>query len=361
MQHRRVVLSNTGIKSIRLTPALVLEFTESLSALLNAGLSVQDSLAVCAEISAKKHLTCLCDELSQIILSGGRFHAALASFAPSFSPLYINLVKIGETSGAIGRVFDKLTVYLKRKREVKQNIVRALAYPVTICFIAVAIGIFILLFIFPRIQTVIEIFNTDSNLSPGDSHSGAFSRSLLFLFSGMLFFPLSLLSLLFLHSVSPFFTLSIDRLLLRLPILGQALKTFCTSDFAFSMEILCSAGTPFMPALEQSIQVLSNSAFKNALQNSAASIADGISISRAFKMQKIFPDYVTSWIGIGERTGSVEQVFSQIHTYFEHESSRIISNTLAAAQPVFILIAGVIVIFLIWHLVLPVFSILGGL
>jgi type II secretory pathway component PulF len=362
----------------RIHQDLVIAFTESLSALLAAGLPLQDALSVCSDISGKKQIASLCTQLKKVIMEGRRFHTALALFSPSFSSLYINLVKIGESTGSISKVFDRLTRYLKRNRDVKQKIMEALAYPITVCVTALAIAIFILIFVFPRIKTVTDIFRSDvpypdktaSGLLLATADSSSAPQYLL-IAGGLII--LSLAAFLALQFLFPFFShtpsfssfknskIMISRAILHIPFVGSAVKTFCTSDFAFSMEILCSAGIPFMHAMEQSSQVISNAAFKEALINAAHSISQGISITASFKMQKIFPEYITSWIGIGESTGSVEQVFSQIHSYFEHESSLVISNTLAASQPIFILIAGLIVIALIWQLVLPIFTLIGGL
>ncbi|ULQ59029.1 type II secretion system F family protein [Brucepastera parasyntrophica] len=344
-----------------ITNELVLQFTESLSALLSSGLSIQDSLSVCAATSGKKRLAWLCEELQRIILEGGRFYNALSLFAPSFSPLYIALVRIGEMTGSVQKVFSRLTAYLKRKREVKQKILQSLTYPVMVCITAVAIIFFILIFVLPRIRIIFEVFNTEAGIEQLGGSFDRFTNSLWYIFGAIGIIVLLVIFAALLRSYSPSFALSIDGLLLRVPVAGAALKTFYTSDFAFSMEMLCSAGIPFMQALEKSKEVVPNTAFRKALENSINDIAEGKPITQAFKTQKVFPDYITTWIGIGEQTGSVENAFSQIHSYFEHESNQIVSNVVATAQPVFILIAGIIVILLIWRLVLPIFSLIGGI
>ncbi len=340
---------------------LILQFTESMSALFSAGMPLQDALAICTEISAKKQIASLCTELLQCIRDGKRFHDALSLFSPSFSSLYIALVKLGETTNSLDKIFHKLAQYLKRNREIKQKIMQALAYPVTVCATAILITFFIVIFVFPRIQTIIEVFNTGTNASDIRQNINLLNNSLWYIVGAAVMIALSVLVIIRLRSLSHSVSLTVDHLILRIPVIGTVIKILCTSDFAFSMEILCSAGIPFIQALKQSEEVIANTAFREALKKSTDAIASGMSIAASFTRQNMFPGYVISWIGIGERTGSVEKVFSQIHAYFEHESTVLIANITSAAQPVFILIAGTLIILLVWRFVVPIFSLIGGL
>lgn len=360
LEYSEITARKYKIKN-HLNDALILQFTESMSALFSAGMPLQDALSICTEISAKKHITALCTELLQCIVDGKRFHDALSLFAPSFSPLYIALVKLGEATNSLDKIFLKLTQYLRRNRDIKQKIMQALAYPVMVCVTALLISFFIIIFVFPRIQAIIEVFNTGTNASQMLQDFNALSNSIWYI-CGILAMIIS--ALLIIHRIRSYsysVSLTVDHIVLNIPVIGNIIKILCTSDFAFSMELLCSAGIPFIQALKQSQEVITNTAFRKALETSTADIANGMSIAASFKQQKVFPGYVISWVGIGERTGSVEKVFSQIHAYFENESTVLIGNITSAAQPVFILAAGSVILFLVWRFVVPIFSLIGGL
>jgi type II secretory pathway component PulF len=322
---------------------------------------VQDALAVCADISGKKQLKTLCAELHEYLISGERFYAALAHFSPAFSALYISRVKIGESTGSAEKVFRKLGTYLTRKRDMQRKMIQALAYPAIVCATAFFVAFFIMIFVMPKITAILEVFNTDTTLSTfstGISSTAVFLRHLIIALVSLAAAALAALKL---RSSLPAFLVTLDKILLKLPAVGNMIKIFCTSDFAFSMEMLCASGISFVSAMEQSKETVSNSAFKAALTRVIAAVSEGTPIAAAFRKQGVFPDYVTSWIGIGEKTGSVESVFTQIHTYFEHESNEIASTMVTSAEPVFILLAGFVIILLVWRLVLPVFSLIGGL
>lgn len=340
---------------------LILQFTESMSALFSAGMSLQNSLNICMEITSNRNMTILCNELLQSIMNGRKFHDALTVFSPSFSPLYIAMVKLGETTNSLDMIFAKLALYLKRNREIKQKIGQALAYPVTVCITAILIAFFIIIFVLPRMQTIFEVFTSGTELTQVQQNFITLNSTVKYAGFFFLLSALLLIILIYMRSHSNTLQLAIDHIILRLPVLGNVIKTLYTSDFSFSMKILCSSGITFIEALEKSQEIIPNTAFQKALEKITDDISNGISIAKAFQIQNIFPGYVVSWIGIGERTGCVEKVFSQIHDYFNNESAQLIETITSAAQPFFIIVAGLVIILLLWWFVMPIFSLIGGL
>jgi type II secretory pathway component PulF len=336
-------------------------FTESMGALLSAGLSIQDAVSVCSQINGDKNMANLCAELKESVLGGESFHKSLSHCAIAFSPLYISLVKIGEATGSAQKVFQKLSGYLKQKKEIRQKIIQALAYPVTVCVTAVAIGFFIILFVMPRLSTVFEVFQTNDGEQSSMNNLTSISNNLYYIVAVFFFIAAIITVCIKLKKSSRTFSMFVDSVLLKVPALGNVIKSFCVSDFAFSMEMLCVSGISLINAIDQSKDVVSNIAFRNEIGEISEDITNGFQITQAFKRHPVFPDYVTSWIGIGERTGSVEKVFSQIHSYYEHESTELVTSLVSILEPAFILLAGSFIILLVWRFVLPVFSLIGGL
>lgn len=345
-------------KPERLSSENILSFTESLGALLSSGLSVQDSLRMCAQIVADKKCTALCRRLEQAILNGDSFYQALA-VEESFSLLYISLVKIGEKTGSAAPVFRRLSDYLREKRHTKRKIIQALIYPVTVCFTALIVSIFIVFFIFPRIQDIFVVFIAESEQAAQSVQKMRYGIIGITVFFTLCIF-LWLLFLL-LYKINKKAALYIDRLLLVLPVFGTVIKAFCTSDFAFAMDLLSGAGIPLVQALRQAASVVSNREYKKAVESCADDIFCGEKLSVSFSKQRAFPAYIVQWIGIGEKTGETHNVFKHIHRYYTKENEQLISTALTAAEPAFILAAGLIVLFLVIQFVLPVFSLLGRL
>lgn len=347
------------MKYNRLNSETVLYFTETLSALLSSGLSVQDSLHICGEIVRDKNCVEVCRRLEHALLIGESFYKALSSYEESFSTLYVALVKIGEKTGSVASVFCRLTDYLHEKRHTKRKIIQALIYPITVSITALVVSIFIILFIFPRIRDIFAVFVADNSQAAYSIEKMRYS----IVGIGIFFAVCVILWVFFviLYKINTKAALYADRLLLTLPFSGDIVKAFCTNDFAFAMDLLLEAGIPLVQCLRQSAFVVFNREYRRAVQVCADDIFYGEKISSAFLKQKAFPSYIVQWLGIGERTGQTIAVFKQIHRYYTKENEQLISTTLSAAEPAFILVAGGIVLFLVVQFVLPIFSLLGRL
>ncbi|MBP3708985.1 MAG: type II secretion system F family protein [Treponema sp.] len=343
----------------RVGGAVVMRFTESMAALLRAGLSVQESLRVCMKIDKSEKNKLLCTELLAALMKGERLHSALELFSPSFPPLYISLVRIGESAGSITDVFARLAAYLAIKKETRQKITQALVYPIAVLITAVCVIACIVFFVFPRLEAVFDVF-AENSVQVASSVDSMY-RSLMAVAVAAVALLFAAMLAVLLHRFSARARMAIDALLLRLPFFAQYIKTTCTSDFSFSMELLCSSGVPLVQALEQSAHVARNAAYREAVLRAGRDVSQGKLFSESFEKQRVFPDYVVTWIGIGESTGSVQTVFSQLHRYYEKESARIIANITVSAEPAFILLTGILLFVLVGQFVLPVFSLLGAL
>lgn len=356
-EEAKPVHTKTG--KVRISMKSVIGFTESMASLLRSGLSVQESLKVCAKIDTSEKNAMLCGELLRALERGESLHEALAPFFPSFSSLYITLVGIGEAVGSITEVFDRLAQYLRVKRETRQKIIQALIYPLTVFATALGVIACILFFVFPRLQNVFAVF-TESNGEVAEGINGVY-RAITVWTVGIAVLLVSVVLVLIVYRVSEKSARRIDGMLLRLPFVGYYIKTICTSDFVFSMELLCASGVPVVEALRRSADAAGNGAYRAALIRVSERLEEGNKLSESFAHAKVIPQYVVTWTGIGEATGSIQTVFSQLRRYYEKETIHIVTSLTASAEPVFILLTGVLLLILVGQFVLPVFSLLGAL
>jgi type II secretory pathway component PulF len=346
-------------RKMRIRKETVLAFTESIAALLKAGLPLQESLQICAGINAHTRTEQLCRSLLKVISEGEPLYTALEQHAPAFSPLYISLVRLGESVGSVEQVFGRLSLYLRNRKETGQKLLQALVYPVTVCVTAVAVCACIVLFVFPRLQAVFEVFaagNSRLASSLQQVYRTLEAGTVLVLITAVL-----VCSAVAVYHCSESFAAKTDRFLLGIPVAGTCLKTLYMNDFSFAMELLCSSGVTVVHALEQAGNVVGNRAFRESIANVRTAVLRGEPLSAAFRNEKIFPAYIVAWTGIGETTGSVSGIFRQIHTYFEQETAHIVGNVMAGAEPAFILAAGILLFVLVGQFVLPVFSMMGAL
>lgn len=336
----------------------VILFTESMSALLASGLSVQEALVVCGRITEKRSVSKLCSNLSESLSEGKTLHESLHMYG-TFPSLYIPMVRIGEMTASISQVFSRLSNYLLAKKELSRKLAASLFYPVTVCITALFVVLCMILFVFPKLSDVFEVFTA----SAPTLEKRIQTIKLSFVITGSLFVFLILLTVLvlYLRRLSVRFAEAADRIFISVPILSKYIKISETNDFAFAMELLCSSGLSVTNSLEQSSLVIKNESYRKALLSVTNDVKNGALLSQSMKKHKEFPSYIVTWLGIGEETGSVERAFSQIRSYYEKELSSILSNLAARAEPMFILVAGILIFTLVGQFVLPIFSMLGEL
>ncbi|QQO10742.1 type II secretion system F family protein [Breznakiella homolactica] len=336
----------------------ILEFTEIMASLLQSGVTIQDGLDLCRSIAGGQKTAELAEGLLQGVRRGVPFHRVLKMYAPSFSPLYQSLVRLGEKTGSVAGVFVRLGSYLRSERMLRGKLGNAMLYPMLILFIAAAGCLGILFYVMPRMSEIFSAFNTGS----GDDLGLEIGRIYTSLWISLGFFAAVLafaaLVLIF-RKKSPHFLLFTDRIILSLPVIGPFVRSVQTLDFSFAMEMLTGSGIVVSTALRESASVVSNRAFGRAIESVHGMLLRGEKLSAAFKAHGEFPEYIGTWIAVGERTGAVEPVFSQIREYFQGTVDHSSEKMMGMIEPVLTLLIGIIVLILVVQFVLPVFSLYG--
>lgn len=343
----------------RLRASEIILFTQNMASLLKSGLSLQDSLEVCSNINDNPRNVELCKSLCKQINDGNTLSNGLKLFSNQFSELYISLIEIGETTGSLSEVFEKLSVYLKEKKQTREKLLQALIYPLIVFITALVVVLIIVFFVFPKLESVFEVF-TESSEEVALKVS-SIKYSMIFFCTVIGFFLLFITLVVVLRKTNKSFLLLTDKILFRIPFIGKYIQTNCTNDFSFAMKLLSSSYLPFSESLKQSKDVVKNLYYRNSLEKVYDRIISGCDISDAFKEQKVFPVYLVTWIGLAQSTGNVENVFSQVNEYYKNEATNIIQGLVVSSEPFFILITGLIIFILVGQFVLPVFKLLGGL
>lgn len=343
----------------KLSFSKLLLFTETLSALLKSGLPLQDSINVCSEIAGDIVLKSFCDNIHFQLDNGLSLSKVLKSYGKQIPSFYISLVEIGENIGSLQEVFEKLAGYYREKKHTCSKIYQALLYPLIVFITAIAVVCIIMFFVFPRLENIFEVFTENSS----DIQQKVNSIKTCIYFSSVFFISSLLLfvSIIILHHFSSRIALYIDYVLFRIPFVSKCLQTVYSSDFSFAMKLLCSSGVTFSNALKQSECIVSNLYYQKELKNVRIKVEQGCEIEKVFSNRYIFPDYLTTWIKLTNKSGGIESVFAQIYEYYKNETSNIINSVVVSAEPFFILITGIIIFVLVLQFVVPVFSLLGAL
>lgn len=342
---------------MKVSEKLLLSFTENMSALVHSGMSIIDALNITREIDDGKQNNELCSLLMEELKNGEPLSNALEKISPDFNGLYKSLIQIGERTGNIDIVFGKLCDYLMQKREMKEKIRASLTYPIIVFCTAIAVIFIILFFVFPKLSSVFEVLSEGSKNFVLITSNMKRNTYVFIIISSIILMGIGMVSYLYRNSAAV--KMKIDFLKFHIPLLSFYEKFICIYDFSFSMKILCGSGIQIVDALIQSSEVVKNDYFKKEIYEVREDISGGMSFSESLKGKIVFPKYFIVWMGIGETTGNIVQIFDQIYNYYESRSKYYLKQFSTNAESVFILLTGIIVFVMVMQFVLPIFKMLG--
>jgi type II secretory pathway component PulF len=339
---------------------IILEFTEIMASLLKSGLTIQDAISLSVSIAANPKTVWLCKNILQALKNGLPLNEALSMHSPSFSPMYQSLVRLGEKTGSVVSVFHRMGTYLRNEQKIRNKISNVIWYPILVLSIAVIGCIGIMVFMLPQMAEIFAAFNI------GDTGGATIElakvyRSLWVSIGTWVLITTGIIITLLTRKTSERFAFVTDYALLRMPVLGNFIKSIQTMDFSFAMEMLTGAGITVHSALQETAGVIRNRSYRKSIQEVHNLLVRGETLSSSFASFKDFPPYIATWIAIGERTGAVESVFTQIREYFQADVDIMSERLMGMLEPFLIAIVGIIILTMIMQFILPIFSLYGRL
>ncbi len=348
---------------MKVSEKLLLSFTENMSALVHSGMSIIDALNITREIDDGKQNNELCSLLMEELKNGEPLSNALEKISSDFNGLYKSLIQIGERTGNTDVVFGKLCGYLMQKREMKEKIRASLTYPIIVFCTAIAVIFIILFFVFPKLSSVFEVLSEGSKNFVLITSNMKRNTYVFMIISSIILMGIGIVFYLYKNNTAV--KMKIDFLKFHIPLLSFYEKFIWEVGLfphIYSLPmgvILCGSGIQIVDALIQSSEVVKNDYFKKEIYEVREEISEGMSFTETLKNKKVFPKYFIAWMGIGETTGNIVQIFDQIYNYYESRSKYYLKQFSTNAESVFILLTGIIVFVMVMQFVLPIFKMLG--
>jgi len=342
-----------------LKPALVLEFTQILATLMANGLGLKEALSVARHV-ATGQVAPLLARVEERVAKGDSLHDSLSAWAAGFPPLYRGLIRIGEKSGDLGAIVQRLADYLAGRQALRDRMVNSLVYPVFVLSVAV-IGIVLLAtLILPKLTGMIGSLNPRA-AALYQANVAGFQRGAGLLVILVLVAVAALVLILRMRRKNIDLALRVDSLLLKLPAVGRFLQFSFGLNFAFAMETLLSSGYPLEEALEESSWVISNRRYKQSLLSARDRVVKGARLSEALRAEAIFPQAVVGWMAVGEGAHDLVKSFAQLRAYYQKETDKVYARFMNLAEPALIVAVGLVLVILILTFITPIFTMLGEL
>ncbi len=329
--------------------------TRQLATLLTAGLPLEEVLAAVAEQTEKQRTKGLILSVRSKVLEGHSLAAGFRDYPEAFSPLYCSTVEAGEKSGHLDIVLQRLADYTEQQFHMRQKIQQALIYPSVMIFVALGILGFLLEYVVPK---MIAVYSNIGQALPGMTVVLiAISTNLKSL--GLYIFIAIIVSVFFFRrrmKNNLAFRTQIHRLLLRIPLIGNAIKVANTARFSRTFAILSSAGVPVLEAMSISSRLITNLPIRTSVEEAANRVREGANISSSLKQTKYFPPMSIHLISSGESSGQLENMLERAANNQDGEITRLIETTLALFEPAIILVMGAMVLFIVLAILLPIFQ-----
>lgn len=351
----KTVKSNFFSRKNKLSIKEVAMITRQLATLLSAGLPVEECLLAVSEQSEKERIKGLLLSVRGKVTEGHSLAQSLRENPEAFSDLYCATVAAGEKTGHLDKVLLRLADYMEQQWHTQQKLRTALIYPSMIVLVAIGIVGFLLEYVVPK---MVAVYGNMNQSLPGLTEI-LIDTSMIVQKYGIYFILILGVSIYFWRRAlkrSVILREKTHLLLLRLPLIGYALKTSNTSRFARTLSILSSSGVPVLEAMNISAKLITTIPIQKAVEHAVNKVREGAAIYLALKQTKYFSPMSIHMISSGEASGQLENMLDRLAINQEGEIARLIEVTLALFEPAIILIMGAIVLFIVLAVLLPIFN-----
>ncbi len=331
-------------------------FTQQLSNLLNSGMPLTVALNSMTHLETKGISADVSRELRQDVMEGRSLSDAMAKQPRVFSDLYVNMVRAGESSGALVEVLRRMADHFEKFAQVQSKFTSALIYPAFVAVVGISIMIFFMTYMLPKFLTIFEGMNVPlpvmTQILIGISH---FFGSPLRL-CAMASIIVVMIIIFQRWKSTPEGRHKLDEWKMKAPVFGKVVRLNLFGQFARTLSTLLENGVPVLTALKITEQVLPNTILREAIAKTREEVTDGKTIAQPLARSKIFPQLIVDLVKIGEDTGDVPGALKNIADTYENELNLAIRVMMNMIEPVMIVVMAVGVGFLLLSVLSAMFA-----
>jgi type IV pilus assembly protein PilC len=290
--------------------------------------------------------------------SGHTVADALRKHPKAFSDLYVNMVAAGEAGGILDTILMRLATFMEKNDALVRKVKGAMIYPGVITSVAAIAIIVLLVFVIPVFE---KMFASVGMALPLPTRVViGMSRFLQGYWWAVIAVLVAIVFAVKKYYETPDGKLAIDRMLLKMPVLGDVLRKSAVSRFTRTLGTLIGSGVSILDGLEITAKTAGNRVIQDAIMESRASIAGGETISAPLQKSAVFPPMVISMIAVGEQTGGLDEMLSKIADFYDEEVDAAVSGLLSLMEPVMIVFLGVVVGGMVVAMYLPIFDMINA-
>jgi type IV pilus assembly protein PilC len=354
---RRRIRKQTGIikNKKRIQTSDIAIFSRQLSTMMQAGIPMVQAFEIIGKGHENPSMQKLIYDIKADVEAGTTLHESLAKHPFYFDDLFVNLIEAGEHAGALETLLDKIATYKEKTEALKKKIKKALFYPAAVMVVAIIVTVILLLFVIPQFEAIFKDFGADLpaftmmviNLS---KFVQAYGTILGLVLGGGIY------AFFYFKKRSKPMRQGIDRLLLKIPVVGEILTKASIARFARTLSTMFAAGVPLVEALTSVAGATGNIVYENATLNIRDQVATGQRLQLSLEQTGLFPNMVVQMIAVGEESGSLDAMSAKVADFYEADVDAAVDAMSSLLEPLIMVVLGVLVGGMVIAMYLPIFK-----
>ena len=343
-----------GAKKVKLDDLVM--FSRQLATMVDAGITLVAALDILGEQMDNKTFGAIVLTVRNDVETGSSLSAALGKHKRVFSPLFVNMVRAGESSGMLDEILDRLADYLEKTSALQKKVSSAMVYPAIVSCMAVGITALMLLKVVPIFKVIFDGFGSKL---PGPTEflinvSDGMQKYFILIVIVIVALVIGLKK----YIATDKGKLKFDGFILKLPVFGILLRKVAISKFTRTLSTLIKAGVPILSALEIVGKTSGNKVVEMAVENVRTNVREGESIAEPLAKSKIFPTMVTRMVSVGEQAGELEKMLSKIADFYDEQVDASVGALTSMIEPFIIAFLGIVIGSIVIAMFLPMFKLI---
>lgn len=340
----------------RITPGDIAVFARQLATMIKSGVPIVQAMEIMGGGQKNPKMRDLINGLRTNIEGGSSLYESLSQYPVQFDELFRNLVKAGEAAGVLEIVLDTVATYKENIESLKGKIKKALFYPAMVIAVAIIVSAILLIFVVPTFKDVFAQFGADLP-APTQFVVSISEFAVKWWWLMAVVMVGSIIAIIMAKNRSIAFSRFLDRLLLKIPVIGQIMHNSAIARFARTLAVTFKAGVPLVEALDSVAGATGSSVYEEAVKRIRNDVAVGYQLNMAMKQVNLFPHMVVQMAAIGEEAGALDTMLFKVAEFYEQEVNNAVDALSSLIEPLIMVFLGVVVGGMVIAMYLPIFKI----
>lgn len=329
-------------------------FTRQFSVMIDAGLPLVQCLEILGAQQEDKGFQRIIEAIRSDVEQGATLQTALSKHPKAFSDLYVNMVGAGESGGILDVILQRLSIYIEKAVKLTAKVKSAMTYPIAVISIAIIVVVIIMVKVIPVFSAMYEGLGSSLPF-PTLVCIGLSNILIRYSYLVVAFIVVIVMGLKqYYKTVSG--KLALDKLFLKIPVIGDILLKVAVARFCRTLGTLVSSGVPILEGMEITARTAGNMVIQNAILKAKEAVEQGRNISTPLAETKVFPPMVVQMVGVGEATGALDAMLAKIADFYEDEVDNAVGALTSLMEPIMIGMLGGIIGFIVVAMYMPIFQ-----